>query len=199
MDDATDSVESVESVDDVAAGWTSDARAGRRRRIESLTEQAAEDGTLVGVAADLAEQAAEVVVTAMHGARHIGRIIALNPWLLCLRDERCRVVVLAVREVVALRTAPRRADPGALTATVGPWGLAGDRDVPAAGARRLGEVLSGWVDERPLVRVVHRGGVATTGELRRVGRDVATLRLDGGGGEIYVALGSLAEVSLESG
>lgn len=186
-----------DSVDEVVATWASDARAGRRRRIESLAEQAAEEGTLVGVAADLAEQAAEVVVTATHGARHIGRIVALNPWLLCLRDERRRVVVLAVREVVALRAAPRDGGPGEFVPG-GPWGLAGDRAVPVAGARRLGEVLSGWVDERPLVRVVHRGGVATTGELRRVGRDVATLRLDDGG-EVYVALGSLAEVSLESG
>ena len=90
----------------------------------------------------------------------------------------------------------------AAIATVRPE--AGRRPGEAASARRapvdatLAHVLAGRVGDRPRVRiVVEGGGQAVTGELRAVGADVATLRLDGApGATVYVRLDALRELTL---
>jgi hypothetical protein len=62
-------------------------------------------------------------------------------------------------------------------------------------------MLSALGEERTRVLIVgFDPRQAISGELRAVGRDVLTVRLGGDGGTAYVALGSVAEISLvESG
>jgi hypothetical protein len=62
----------------------------------------------------------------------------------------------------------------------------------------LADVLAGLAGERPRVRMVVAGGhEVVAGELRSVGADVATLRLDGEpGGAVYVRLDAVRAVTL---
>ena len=63
---------------------------------------------------------------------------------------------------------------------------------------RLGDALAALVADRPRVFVVTKGGRdGLSGELRAVGQDVLTLRLDGEPrATVYVPLAAVAEVSL---
>ena len=54
-----------------------------------------------------------------------------------------------------------------------------------------------WPGNGPRVLVVTLDGAGSPGELRAVGRDVLTMRLDGAGRrEVYVSVAAVAEVSL---
>jgi hypothetical protein len=91
-------------------------------------------------------------------------------------------VIVALAALASVRTLP------------GEPAMTGDRPVRAR--RTLVEVLTELAAERARVLLLGLDmahGVA--GELRAVGRDVATIRLDAGGGTAYVALASVAEIS----
>jgi hypothetical protein len=61
----------------------------------------------------------------------------------------------------------------------------------------LGEVLVGLAGGRPQVSVVMRDGNGLTGQLRAMGRDVLTLRLDDERhSAAYVPLAAVAEITL---
>ena len=59
---------------------------------------------------------------------------------------------------------------------------------------RLVDVLAQAAGQRPRVSV-QAGATAVVGDLQAVGRDVLTVRADGGAGAVYVALASVSEVS----
>jgi hypothetical protein len=173
------------------AGWVAelatDEAARSRTRAHWLGRQAAEEGTFAGVLEDLAERCRPVVVHLHNGRLHRGAAVVVGADFVVLRVTAGRDVAIALSAVASVRTLP------------GEEASTGDRFVPAAAT--LAEMLSALVDERVRVMVIGLDArQAVSGELRAVGRDVLTVRLGGEGGTAYVALGSVAEISLvESG
>jgi hypothetical protein len=153
----------------LVADAMAEAAAGERSRERVLRDVAASEATFVGVALDVAETGAVVVARTAGGRSHRGRVLAVGRDFLVLRDGGGPAAVVATAWVSALR--PQPAGPGA--------------DAPA-GARRapldvgLAVLLAGLAAERPRVAVMAAGDEQPlAGELRAVGVDVATLRLDG--------------------
>jgi small nuclear ribonucleoprotein (snRNP)-like protein len=164
----------------VASIRVEDAARTRSRR-HWLERQAEEEASIAGVLVDLAERGHPVVLALRHGRRLRGR------------------VQLVGSDVVALRT-PSGQEVLVRSSTVS-WITAEPGSPPVRGARALrtratfAEALRELAAVRPRVTVVTTGGDTLVGVLRGVGTDLAVLRLDGDGGEAYVALYSLAEVS----
>ena len=177
------------------ARWTAEAQVAdavaRRRRAGWLARQAAADADLVGVATALGERGRPVLVGLVSGRRHRGRITVVGGDFVELATEQGPVwLALAALAWVRAPTGDpiasgppvrdRRAGPRTRVELVGELAeLAAERTRVAVFAR---------LDDEPVM-----------GELVTVGRDVLTVR-DDGGGLIYVALASVAEVSVpESG
>lgn len=182
MDDAA-----VERLLADLARWSGDRRAeeaAESRRDEAwLRRQAEEDARFTGVALDVAEQAESVTVRTSAGRLHHGHIVAVAEDFLVLRSAGGPPVLVPSSAVTVLRPAPgARAHDAAST-----------RRAPVGA--RFAHALAGLADDRPRVGLVVQGGEALTGELRTVGRDVCTLRLEGGGG-VYVRVDALTEVTV---
>src|SRR5688572_4753739 len=163
----------------VAADRVRDA-ATARARTNWLVRQSEEGGTLAGMLADLAERDETVVCTTRSGRRHVGRVQALGADLVALRCSTGTTVLVTLGAVAQLRTRPGAAP------------VNGERAV--RDDRRLSEVLTDLSADRPDV-IMASGSVELRGELRAVGRDVVTLRIDGRPATAaYVALASADEV-----
>jgi hypothetical protein len=168
--------------------WVADARsedaAAARTRERWLRLQADESATFVGVLVDLAERGTPVVILGRAGRRHGGSIAAVAADFCALRTGGGRDVLLAYTGIGSVR--PDSRSPGPI----------GDRVVQAEIG--LAEMLSVLAADRPRVLIIttpDADGVA--GELRSVGRDVVTVRLDGEPrAAAYVAISAIAEVSL---
>jgi hypothetical protein len=168
--------------------WVSDARsadaAGAKARQRWLQVQADESATFIGVLLDLAERATPVMIHGRGGRRHRGAIAAVAADFCALRTSGGRDVLLAFAGIGSVRPDSRAPGPS------------GDRAVHAD--LGLAEMLSVLAAERPRVLIVTTAdaeGVA--GELRSVGRDIITIRLDGEPrAAAYVAITAIAEVSL---
>lgn len=167
----------------LAAARTAEAASGRARE-RWLRQAAGEEATFAGVLLDLAERRAPVIVQGRAGRRHRGVVRAVGTDFCGLRTPNGRDVLLTHSGIAAVRP-EGRADVAV-----------GDR--PVAVDIGIAEALAAISADRPRVLVVTMAdadGVA--GELRAVGRDVLTVRLDGSGrGTVYVPLVSVAEVSL---
>jgi hypothetical protein len=165
-----------------AASAAADEAAAARTRERWLRQAAAEGATFAGVLLDLAERAAPVVVAGRAGRRHRGTLRAVGRDFCGLRTPEGADVLLTYGGVASVRSEGR--------AEV----VAGDR--PVALDVGLAEALAALAADRPRVLVVTMAdaeGVA--GELRGVGVDVLTLRLDGlGRPNAYVPIPSIAEV-----
>ena len=168
--------------------WVAEARsadaAASRTRERWLRIQADESATFVGVLVDLAERGTPVVVHGRAGRRHRGQIAAVAADFCALRTSGGRDVLLAYTGIGSVRPDSR---------TPGP---SGDRAVHAD--LGLAEMLSVLAADRPrvlLLTTADADGIA--GELRSVGRDIVTVRLDGERrAAAYVAITAIAEVSL---
>ncbi|MEY2447122.1 MAG: hypothetical protein QOH79_598 [Acidimicrobiaceae bacterium] len=168
--------------------WVADARsadsAAARTRERWLRLQADESATFVGVLVDLAEQGTPVVIHGRGGRRHRGAIAAVAADFCALRTSGGRDVLLAYSGIGSVRPDSRSAGP------------IGDRAVQAEIG--MAEMLSVLAVDRPrvlIVTVADADGIA--GELRSVGRDLVTVRLDGEPrAAAYVAITAIAEVSL---
>jgi hypothetical protein len=168
--------------------WLADARvdgsADSRAKERWLRQAADADATFSGMLLDLAERGVGVVVATVAGRRHHGAVVVLGADFVSLRGPTAAEVVLSMRAIASVRTAPAVA--------------------PAAGERVattdlcLGDVLGGLAAERARVRLVVRdASEAVSGELRSMGQDVVTLRSDTeAGGTAYVPLDAVIEVSL---
>jgi hypothetical protein len=171
----------------LAAELASDDAVRARARAHWLGRQAAAEGTFAGVLRDLAERGRAVLVHLHNGHLHRASVAVVGADFVVLRTAGGRDVAIALHAVASVRTLP------------GEPTTSGDRFLPTT--TTLAEMLDALGEDRARVLVTGldaRQPVA--GELRAVGRDVATIRLDGAGGTAYVALDSVAEISLvESG
>lgn len=172
----------VELLDEVRAG---DAGAARMRE-RWLRRQAEEGATLGGTLLDLAERRAAVSLRTQSGRTSHGAVVAVGTDFAVLRGEDGRDTCVRLRAIATVRP------------------QAGERYVTASGDRAspldllLIEVLAGLAPDRPRVALVTDGGELVAGELRAVGVDVVTLRLDGDRATpCYVAATAIDEVVVE--
>lgn len=165
----------------VAAARSDDAIAARARA-RWLRQVADESASFAGVLVDLAERGLPVAVHGAGGRSHRGVVAGVGADFVVLRTARGADILLAFRGVAAVH-AERGGGEGF-----------GDRVVNVE--LGLTEALAALVSERPrilVVTVADTEGVA--GELRAVGHDVLTLRLDGPGDQLaYVPMATVAEV-----
>ena len=163
---------------------SADAAADARARQRWLRQAADEDATFAGVLLDLAERRTPVVVAGRTGRRHRGTLAAVGADFVVVRVDDGADALLAFTGIASVRPEPGAAAP------------AGDR-APSIEVT-LAEALAVVAEDRPrvlLVTTVDDDGVA--GELRAVGRDVVTLRLDGADrATAYVPIASIAELRL---
>lgn len=159
-------------LDEARADERSDSRQ-RERRLRQVAEEAA---TLAGTLLDLAEHGTPVTVRTASGRSHHGsvRLVASD---FCVVGE----VWVALRAITTVRPDPGQQNEAA----------AGDR--PSLDLL-LSEALSRIAPERPRIALVARNGDVVAGELRSVGADVVTLRLDGDQGACYVSTSAIGEV-----
>jgi hypothetical protein len=167
--------------------WVSDARtdeaAAARTRERWLKQAAEETATFSGVLLDLAERAAAVVVAVRGERRHRGAIAAVAADFCVLRSPAGRDVLLAFAGIASVRIDAAGTAP------------TGDRAVHVE--LGLSEALAALAAERPRVLVVTGSAEGVAGELRAVGLDVATVRLDGDPpSNAYVPIAAILEVSL---
>ncbi len=157
-----------------------------RRRTQWLRQQAEEDATFLGTLTDLAERGGVVTLRTASGRAHQGVMIAVGHDYCAVRTVRGQMVYLALDAVDLVRPEPGIRHDAAT----------GDRD--ALHDRTLLEVLARVVGDRPRVALVtRRGEQAVAGQLRAVGQDVVTVRLDGDErGVAYVRVGALTELTL---
>jgi hypothetical protein len=183
--------------------WAADSRAaeaaGARSRERWLRRQAAEEATASGIALDLAERQAAVVLRTTSGRAHQGRLaaVARDFWLLVPRASAssCEstgvtgVTLVATEAIASLRTQPADGAESLPEAS-------GARGVPLAVS--MAEVLTDLASDGPRVRIVVLGeSEAIVGQLRSVGADVATIRMAGvPPTTVYVRLGSVTELSV---
>lgn len=159
-----------------------DDAARERSQAHWLRQQAREEGTFAGVLADLADRGRPLLVQLRNGRLHRGRVTVVGADFVTLGRSSGHDVLVAFSGIASVRTQPGEAP------------TAGDRAVQSR--TTLAETLSALSEER--VRILVLGAdpaQPVAGELRSVGRDVLTIRLDGGG-LAYVAVTSVAEVSL---
>lgn len=165
------------------ASLVADEAAAARARTAWLHRQAAEEGTFTGALVDLAERAAPVVAHLHNGRRHRGTIVLVGRDFAALRTTGGRDVLVAARGLASVRTLPGDA------VTIG--------DRPVLTDLTLAETLAALADERARVLLIgHDADEPLAGELRGVGADLVTIRLDGGGGTAYVSSSSVLELSV---
>jgi hypothetical protein len=162
---------------------SADAAVDGRRRTRGLVAQAAEEANLAGVLLDLAERDARVVVATTSARQHRGAIVLVGLDVVVVATEPGGMALVRSGAIATVRTAP------------GSPAVMGDR----AARLRVGwaEALAVLAADRPRVRIGLAGGATCTGELRSVGTDVATVRLDGDGARVYVALDAIADVVVD--
>lgn len=168
--------------------WVADARvdaaALARARERWLRDVAEQEATVPGVLADLAERRTAVAIRTSAGRRHLGVVDVIGLDFVALRPAAGPDVLLAVRGLGVIRTAP------AVDAALG------DRVV--ATELRLGDVLTELAADRERVLVVTLAGDdAVSGRLRSVGQDVVVLRTEADQpGTAYVPLAAIGEVTI---
>lgn len=178
----------VDRLLDDLARWAGERRAeeaaASRRGEAELRRQAAEDARLAGTALDLAERGEAVMVRTTTGRQHRGRIVAVADDFLVLEGAGGAPVLLPYAAVAMVRPGPGADAPEAGSPRSAPVGA------------RLVHALAGLAADRPRVTVVVPGHETLGGELRSVGRDVVTLRLEGGGSVVYLPVAALTEVTV---
>jgi hypothetical protein len=174
----------VRRLDRWVADMRSDDAAAARARERWLFTQAQESSTFAGVLVDLAEQGATVSIEGRNARRHRGRIVVVAHDFCALRTQAGRDVLLSYAGIASVRPERRSVAP------------TGDRAVRLEAT--LDDALGILAEDRPRVLIVTLAGDnGMAGELRSVGRDVLTLRLDGDpAAPAFIAIAVIAEVSL---
>lgn len=170
--------------------WAAESRAseaaGSRVRERWLRQQASEEARFAGVLVDLAERGAGVAVRTTSGRTLQGRIAAVAGDFCVVRHDVGLATMLRFGAVTSVRPEPGHRSGEADSARLSPPALT------------LADVLARLAPDRPRLRiVVEGGGEAVAGELRSVGADVATIRLDGDPpGTVFLRLACVREVTL---
>ena len=159
--------------------------AGQRIRERNLRAAAVTDATFSGVVVDLAERGETVVVRTAHGRTLTGRITLVARDAIAL-ESGMGVSYIKLDRISAVRRAPglRGDEPS------------GDRCPPRSIS--LAALLADLAQQRPRVALVLAGEPAlAVGELRAVGVDVLTVRLDGEPSvTAYFAAAQLSELTV---
>jgi hypothetical protein len=157
------------------------ARSGERW----LRQQAEEDATFARLLGDLARRSLPVSLHTTGGRVHQGRV------------ETVGVDFCTVRTLGGVEIHVRLAAVGMVRPQTGVrHDLAPPAGEAEAGAEQtLVHVLARAAEDRPRVHVVVGASEVISGELERVGSDVATLRLDDGQ-RAHLALAAVTEVAL---
>ena len=170
--------------------WTGDqiASEAARARVKErwLRQQQLEEARFSGVAEDLVELGASVTVRTTNGRTHTGELVGNGRDFVVLRPREGLALFVAIRCVASLRPPPGH----------GSREAAGARQ--PAGRSTLAAVITALAADRPRVHVVVTGGgEALAGDLRAVGADVVTLRLDDEAHtNLYVRLGAIDELTV---
>jgi hypothetical protein len=168
----------------VASARTAEAAASRARE-RWLRQVADESATFAGVLLDLAERGAPVVVQGRGGRRHRGTVLAVGFDFAALHTESGADVLLAFAGIASVRPDRRLDTPSGDRVTTFELGFA--------------EAIAAVGTDRPRVLLVTASdGDGVTGELRSVGRDVVTVRMDGDGSTAYVPMTSIAELRISN-
>lgn len=160
-----------------------DRAIGERARTSWLARQAAEEATWHGALADLAERGRPVLVELRSGRRHRGTLALVGRDFLVLRPAAGVDVLVALHAVAVLRPSP------------GEGPTTGDRDV--ATITTFAEALAGLAGGGQEVAIWPTGATTpVVGQIVAVGRDVVALAVAAERSWAYLALASVAEVSL---
>ncbi|HEY6531596.1 MAG TPA: hypothetical protein VIY72_04795 [Acidimicrobiales bacterium] len=168
------------SPSDALDRWLGDVRSDQaarsRARVGALRAHAAEDATLVGVLADLAERRATAVVTTTQGRRHRVEVWAVGPdaVVFCAGHDEWLVVRLTCVASVRLVGGDPVHGEGSMTMTAS-----------------FGRILARAAEPGDRLRLV-LGGEVVAGEVVSISAEVAVLRLDSTDLS-YVALGAVEE------
>lgn len=168
--------------------WAAEARADEAARSRSrerwLRRQAEESSTFSGVLADLADRGRPLLFQSGGGRRHRGVIRALGHDFVAVQTDRGAHVLLASHGIRSVR--PQAKETEALS------GRTVQLDY------RFAEAVAAVAEDRPRVLVVVSEVDGTfSGELRSVGQDVVTLRLDGETrSNCYLPLHAIMELTL---
>ncbi len=173
------------SLDHLVADAVAEEAARERSQERTLHEIAESEATLAGLLLDRSERRSPVVVRTTGGRAHRGQVLAVGRDFVVLRDRPRPPVMVALDAVAAVRPEPE------------------DRSAAATGGRAaplnvsLAALLARLSGDRPRVLVAAAGDEPVAGQLRSVGLDVLTLRLDGDHRlSVHVALAALAEITL---
>ncbi len=143
-----------------------DEAARSRARERSLRQQAGEDASFTGVLLDLAERGRPIVLSTSTGRRHRGVVRTVATDFCILRTDTGIDQLVPYRALGMIRPLPQEAE------TVG--------DRPATLDIGLTDALGHLCEDRPRLRIGLIGDPDPhVGELRSIGRDVLTLRMDG--------------------
>ena len=174
------------------ADAAADAAARERSQERTLRAVAESEATFAGVILDLAERGTTILVRTIAGRLHRGRVVGVGASVLALQDGGRPPVLLTVAGVTSARPDPAVDDHGLERAT----DVSGNRPAPIDVP--LGQLLAVLAEDRPRVQVAVPGDEPVAGELRAVGSDVVTLRLDGRR-LVHLRLAAVVEVVLLGG
>lgn len=167
--------------------WVAAARideaALQRSRARWLSELADQEAHLGGVLLELGERRAVAAVRLRGGRTRVGRVEVVGADFAALRTAQ-GVVLVSQQAIVLVRPGPAEDE------------VVGDQ--PLATDVQLVEVLRELAaDQEPVRLMLVDGGEAVAGVLRRVGVDVAAIRVDGGPpATVHVPVAAVAEVAL---
>lgn len=160
--------------------------AASRARQRWLEQQAIEETTFAGVLADLADRGRAVLVHTTAGRRHRGLLRALGSDFMSISTDVGSDVLVALDAVTSVRSQPRD---GAAHS-----GRAVSLELTFAAA------VAALAEDRPRLAVATTDETTVNGELRAVGQDVLTLRVDGDTrANVYIPLGAVTDVSVAFG
>lgn len=157
-----------------------------RERERTLRRMAEEGASLGGALLDLAERGSVLSVRTEWGRSHHGVVAGVGADFIVLRRLGGGDVLVRTGSVVSVRPHTQERHAAAT----------GDRPPPLDVL--LVEVLARVAPDRPRMVLVVRGGELVAGELRAVGGDVVTMRLDGDPRQLcYLAAEAVVEVTIE--
>jgi len=166
--------------------------AAERRRLRESRDGTARRTSMRDVLVGVAEQEADVSLVTVGGRSHRVRVTAVGPEVVTASTGAGRLLVLGVKAIAGVVTqrggrAAGWADDAATA------DAAESRTVDTD--RTIADFLTQWVADRPRC-TTWWGGEQLSGTLIAVGRDLATVSLEGGAGTAYVRLDSTTEMSL---